>query len=93
MITKAEPATWYTDIQKDKSMSKTIMIVDDEKRLVSLVESYLAHNMNTRIPIHKYRHLNFPNPILASEFLSTLGIHITNNKTRRTHSTIIAFTT
>jgi DNA-binding response OmpR family regulator len=41
MVTKEELVTRYSEIQKDKSMSKTIMIVDDEKRLVSLVESYL----------------------------------------------------
>jgi DNA-binding response OmpR family regulator len=32
---------WYTDSEK-VIMSKTIMVVDDEKRLVSLVESYLT---------------------------------------------------
>jgi two-component system, OmpR family, alkaline phosphatase synthesis response regulator PhoP len=34
---------WYTDFGKGVlGMSKTIMVVDDEKRLVSLVESYLT---------------------------------------------------
>ena len=41
MASQEASLAWYTEIKKDKSMSKTIMIVDDEKRLVSLVESYL----------------------------------------------------
>jgi DNA-binding response OmpR family regulator len=42
MVGHEVPATWYTKNWKNKNMSKTIMIVDDEKRLVSLVESYLT---------------------------------------------------
>lgn len=39
---KETNCSWYTEKQKDNNMSKIIMVVDDEKRLVSLVESYLT---------------------------------------------------